>query len=71
MNICMLYQARERILNLVQNSLNSVPDIFEFFKNGHISALVENMRIEAQNLLSMFSIDQNSSRSECRNQFSY
>ncbi|CAG9530787.1 unnamed protein product [Cercopithifilaria johnstoni] len=52
MNICMLYQARERILNLVQNSLNTMPDIFEFFKNGHISVLIENMRIEAQNLLS-------------------
>lgn len=58
MNICMLYQARERILNLVQNSLNTVPDIFEFFKNGHISVLIENMRIEAQSLLSMFSINQ-------------
>ncbi|KAK6111137.1 KH domain family protein [Brugia pahangi] len=52
MNICMLYQARERILNLVQNSLNIVPNIFEFFKNGHISVLIENMRTEAQNLLS-------------------
>ncbi|KAM3725917.1 Protein bicaudal [Dirofilaria immitis] len=52
MNISMLYQARERILNLVQNSLNTVPDIFELFKNGHVSALVENMRIEAQQLLS-------------------
>uniref|UniRef100_A0A0R3S2J0 SAM domain-containing protein n=1 Tax=Elaeophora elaphi TaxID=1147741 RepID=A0A0R3S2J0_9BILA len=57
MNICMLYQARERILNLVQNSLNTVPDIFEFFKNGHISALIENMRIEAQNLLTGANIE--------------
>uniref|UniRef100_A0A915PUR7 SAM domain-containing protein n=1 Tax=Setaria digitata TaxID=48799 RepID=A0A915PUR7_9BILA len=52
MNICMLYQARERILNLVQNSSNTVPDVFEFFKNGHISTLIENIRIEAQQLLS-------------------
>uniref|UniRef100_A0A8R1TUC9 SAM domain-containing protein n=1 Tax=Onchocerca volvulus TaxID=6282 RepID=A0A8R1TUC9_ONCVO len=57
MNICMLYQARERILNLVQNSLNTVPDIFELFKNGHISTLVENMRIEAQQLLTGTNIE--------------
>ncbi|KAL3982778.1 KH domain family protein [Acanthocheilonema viteae] len=57
MNICMLYQARERILNLVQNSLNTAPDIFEFFKNGHISVLIENMRIEAQNLLTGTNIE--------------
>ncbi|MCP9265845.1 Protein bicaudal C-like protein 1 [Dirofilaria immitis] len=48
---------RERILNLVQNSLNTVPDIFELFKNGHVSALVENMRIEAQQLLTGTNID--------------
>ncbi|VDK80045.1 unnamed protein product [Litomosoides sigmodontis] len=52
MNICMLYQARERILNLVQNSLNTIPDIFECFKSGRISVLIENLRLEAQNLLS-------------------
>lgn len=62
MNICMLYQARERILNLVQNSLNTMPDVFECFKNGRISVLIENLRIEAQNLLSMFLINQNHSR---------
>lgn len=54
MNICMLYQARERILNLVQNISDTVPNMFEFYKNGQISVLIENLRTEAHNLLSMF-----------------
>uniref|UniRef100_A0A1I7W0Q2 SAM domain-containing protein n=1 Tax=Loa loa TaxID=7209 RepID=A0A1I7W0Q2_LOALO len=48
---------RERILNLVQNNLDTVPDIFGFFRNGHISVLIENMRTEAQNLLTSASIE--------------
>ncbi|VDN04988.1 unnamed protein product [Thelazia callipaeda] len=53
MNISMLYQARERILNLVQNSSNIVPDVFESFKNGQILNVIKNMRMKAQQSLDL------------------
>lgn len=50
-NVSSLYAARDRILKVVQNVSDAVPDAFENFKNGNTRRMVDVLRFEAQQLL--------------------
>ncbi|VDM25518.1 unnamed protein product [Toxocara canis] len=50
-NVSSMYEARDRILKVVQNVCDAVPDVFQNFKNGNTRKLVDILRFEAQQLL--------------------
>lgn len=50
-NVSSLYAARDRILKVVQNVSDAVPDAFQNFKNGNTRRMVDVLRFEAQQLL--------------------
>uniref|UniRef100_A0A915A9H3 K Homology domain-containing protein n=1 Tax=Parascaris univalens TaxID=6257 RepID=A0A915A9H3_PARUN len=50
-NVSSLYEARDRILKVVQNVSDAVPDAFQNFKNGNTRRMVDVLRFEAQQLL--------------------